>query len=158
MAQATNRDDTKQATDAAKSGVDRTADLAKEAVSKTTAKVTAATDAALDKGREVADQTGAPMVRLVLDQAAPAMRDLVKAEGDLATFWVGLAREQVQFNIETMQRLATTRDWREAMEIQADYLRQSMARMSDGLTRQMELAGNMTSRFLAAGEKIKKAA
>lgn len=158
MAQATNRDNAKQATDAAKAGVDRTTDLAKEAVTDTTAKVTASTEAALDKGRAVADQAGAPMVRLVLDQAAPAMRDLVKAEGDLATFWIGLAREQVQFNIETAQRLAATRDWREAMEIQTDYLRQSMARMGDGLTRQMELAGSMTSRFMAAGEKLKKAA
>ena len=157
MAQATNRDDAKQATDAAKAGVDRTADLAKEAVSKTTAKVTAATDAALDKGREVADQAdrAAPMVRLVLDQAAPAMRDLVKAEGDLATFWVGSLANRCSSTSRrcsgSRPRAIGARRWRSRPSICG----RAWRCMSDGLTRQMELAGNMTSRFLAAGENQK---
>ena len=58
----------------------------------------------------------APMVRLVLDRTAPAMQDMVKAESDLATFWLEMTRDQAQHTIETMQRLAGVRDWREALD------------------------------------------
>ena len=56
------------------------------------------------------------MVRLVLDRTAPAMQDMVKAESDLATFWLEMTRDQAQHTIETMQRLAGVRDWREALD------------------------------------------
>ncbi len=37
----------------------------------------------------------APMLRLVLDRAAPAMQELVRAESDLASFWLEIARDHI---------------------------------------------------------------
>ena len=56
-----------------------------------------------------------------------------KAESDLARFWLEMTRDQAQHTIETMQRLAAVRDWREALELQSEYLRESMARMAEGI-------------------------
>lgn len=158
MAQASSRDTArnngKQTGEVAAEAIDQTADHAHA----TTETLAAATEAALDRGREAVDRA-APMVRLVLDEAGPAMRDLVRAETDLAALWIELTREQMQRNVQTMQRLAATRDWREALEIQHDFVHQSMARLGEGMTRQMEMAGDMTSRWLSARQDgLKKAA
>lgn len=151
----TARHDVKQTGEAAAEAIDQTADQARE----TTETLAEATEAALERGREVAERAAAPTMRLVLDEAGPAMRDLVKAETDLAAFWIELAREQMQRNVQTMQRLAATRDWREALEIQHDYVHQTMTRLGQGMTRQMEMAGDMTSRWLSARQDgLKKAA
>ena len=74
---------------------------------------------------------------------------------DLARFWLDLVREQMQRNLDTMQRLAAVRDWREALEIQNEYMRESMAGMTQGMHRQMDLAGTMTSRLL--GDRAREA-
>lgn len=159
MAQASSRDtarnNVKQTGEVAAEAIDQTADHAHES----TESLAQAAEAALERGREIAGRTAAPMMRLVLDEAGPAMRDLVKAETDLAAFWIEFGREQMQRNVQTLQRLAATRDWREAMEIQHDYVHQSMTRLGQGMTRQMEMAGDMASRWFSARQDgLKKAA
>ena len=47
----------------------------------------------LEQVEELAER--APMLRLVLDRAAPAMRELVRAESDLAGVWLETARDLV---------------------------------------------------------------
>ncbi|HEX6013080.1 MAG TPA: phasin family protein, partial [Geminicoccaceae bacterium] len=44
--------------------------------------------------------------------------------------WLELVREQVAQNVETFRKLATTRDWREALELQSTLVRDSVGRMS----------------------------
>ena len=152
MAQTINRD-------AGRDAADKVADTAAEAVGKTAEAVTAATERTIEGARDMAERARRPMVRLMSGQAAPEMAELVGAEADLARFWLDLVREQMQRNIDTMQRLAAVRDWREALEIQNEYIRESMAGMTQGMHRQMDLAGTMTSRLLATGrEGLKDAA
>ena len=50
-----------------------------------------------------------------------------------------------------MQRLASVRDWREALDLQSDYLRESMARMAEGISRQLNLTRTLTHSMLDAG-------
>jgi Hemerythrin HHE cation binding domain/Phasin protein len=59
-----------------------------------------------------------------------ATSQVLAAEGDLAGFWLELAREQVAHNAETWRKLAATRDWREALELQGTLVRDSVGRMS----------------------------
>jgi hypothetical protein len=54
---------------------------------------------------------------------------VLKAEGDLAGFWLELVREQVAHGAETFGKLATTRDWREAVELQGTLVRGGFERM-----------------------------
>ena len=154
MAQSTGRDnignEPGKGVGAAKRMADRAADMATDAVAQTTEAMNAGTERVLEASRDFAESVRAPMVRLVLDRTAPAMQDMVQAESDLATFWLEMTRDQTQHTIETMQRLAEVREWRDAFEIQSDYFRTSMARMSEALLRQMKLVGSMTKSLMAA--------
>jgi hypothetical protein len=122
-----------------------------DGIAATTEAVQAGRERMLDTAKELAEHAPTPMVRLVLDRTAPAMHDMVKAESDLATFWLEMTRDQAQHTIETMQRLASVRDWREALDLQSDYLRESMARMAEGISRQLNLTRTLTYSMLDAG-------
>jgi hypothetical protein len=163
MAQTTGRDNVRgeadKAGDAAQELAALASDATAQAISTATEAVQAGAGRTLDAARELAEQVEAPMVRLVLDRAAPAMHDMVKAESDLATFWLEMTRDQAQHTIDIMQRLATVRDWREALDLQAGYLRESMARMSAGISRQLSLTGSLAGSMFDAGRgKLKDAA
>jgi hypothetical protein len=58
-----------------------------------------------------------------------AASQLLTAEGGLAGFWLELVREQVAQGAETFGKLAATRDWREALELQGTLVRGSFERM-----------------------------
>ena len=101
----------------------------------------------------------APTLRLVLDRAAPAMQELVRAESDLASFWLESARDHTRLAFETMQRLASTRDWKSALTIQAEYLRESMVLFQEGMLQQMRVTSDMTTSLMSPrGEQLKDAA
>ena len=101
----------------------------------------------LEQVEELAER--APMLCLVFDRAAPAMRELVRAESDLAGVWLETTRDQVRLTLETMQRLALARDWTSLLTIQAEFMRESMARLQDGVLRQMRITTAMTTTLMA---------
>ena len=86
--------------------------------------------------RQVADAAGqavqatAASVSGATRRYQAATSQVLAAEGDLASFWLELAREQVADNAETWRKLAAARDWREALELQGTLVRDSVGRMS----------------------------
>jgi hypothetical protein len=65
----------------------------------------------------------------------------------------------VTHNLETFRSLAVTRDWREALEIQNAFARDSLARMAEGASRYLEIASDTTAHLFATGEdEARKAA
>jgi hypothetical protein len=155
MAQTTSKDsarnETVKASDMAQDVVERTSAVAADGIAATTEATQAGTKRMLEAAEELADKAPSPMVRLVLDRTTPAMHEMVKAESDLATFWLEMTRDHAQQTLETMQRLAGARTWREALELQSDYMRASMARMAEGMTRQLNLTRALTTSMLEAG-------
>jgi hypothetical protein len=86
--------------------------------------------------RQVMDAAGGQTVRQTAASASDAARryhaaasQLLTAEGGLAGFWLELVREQVAQGAETFGKLAATRDWREALELQGTLVRGSFERM-----------------------------
>lgn len=63
----------------------------------------------------------------------------VEAEGELTGLWLELTREQVARNVALLGRLAATRDWREALEVQQAFLRESLDRANRLHGRYLEL-------------------
>jgi hypothetical protein len=155
MAQSTSRDsarsETAKAAELAQDSVERTGDAVADGIAATTEAVQSGTRRMLDAAEELVGKSANPMMRLVLDRTGPAMQDMVKAENDLASFWLEMSRDHAQHTLETMQRLAAARTWREAMELQSDYLRESMARLAEGATRQLALTRALTTSLLDAG-------
>ncbi|HKH67768.1 MAG TPA: phasin family protein, partial [Reyranella sp.] len=76
-----------------------------------------------------------------------AVSQVFKAEGGLAGFWLELMREQVAHNAETFGKLAATRDWREAVELQGTLVRRSFERL-----------GRLNGRYLEAVQAVLTAA
>ena len=76
-----------------------------------------------------------------------AASQLLTAEGGLAGFWLELVREQVAHNAETFGKLAATRDWREAFELQGTLVRGSFERM-----------GRLNGRYLETVQAVLTAA
>ncbi len=152
MAQTINRD-------AGRDGPEKMADTATEVVGKSAETVMAATERAVEGAEDFVENARRPMMRLLSGEIPPQVTDLVEAETDLTRLWLDLVREQTQRNFETMQQLAAARDWRSAVAIQSEFLRESITQMTQGMHRQMELAKGITSRLLTTGErKMKDAA
>lgn len=155
MAQTTGRDNVRGEADKAADMAQEMAAQATDAMIQGTAasveEVQSGTELILDAAKDLTEQSPTPMVRLVLDRTAPAMHGMVKAESELANFWLEMTRDQAQHTIDTMQRLASVRDWREALDLQASYLRESMARMSEGISRQLTLTRSLAGSMLDAG-------
>jgi hypothetical protein len=72
-----------------------------------------------------------------------AASQLLTAESGLAGFWLELVREQVAQGAETFGKLAATRDWREALELQGTLVRGSFERM-----------GRLNGRYLEAVQAV----
>jgi hypothetical protein len=88
-----------------------------------------------------------------------AVSRVLTAEGDLASFWLELVSEQVAHNIETFQKLATTGNWREALEIRDTFIRDSFERMGRLNGRYLETVQTMvTATSLADEDQAGKAA
>jgi chromosome segregation ATPase len=99
--------------------------------------------------RQVMDAAG-QTVRQTAASASGATRryhaaasQLLTAEGGLAGFWLELVREQVAQGAETFGKLAATRDWREALELQGTLVRGSFERM-----------GRLNGRYLEAVQAV----
>jgi DNA repair exonuclease SbcCD ATPase subunit len=103
--------------------------------------------------RQVMDAAG-QTVRQTAASASGATRryhaaasQLLTAEGGLAGFWLELVREQVAQGAETFGKLAATRDWREALELQGTLVRGSFERM-----------GRLNGRYLETVQAVLTAA
>jgi hypothetical protein len=64
---------------------------------------------------------------------------------NIGAFWFSLAQAQLAANVETMGKLAVTRDWRERLEIRSSFVRDNLARMSEGVARSADLANELVS-------------
>jgi gas vesicle protein len=148
----TAKDTTDNVTRIAKEGADRAADTTREVAEKTrevTGRVAERTAAAA----EDVSQRSAQALRRSTEIGSRAMSRLFQADGDFARAWMDLASEQVTHNIETMRKLAASRDWREALEIQNDYVRETLSRMNGGFARHLDLVSGMMSRVLDTVEQ-----
>jgi hypothetical protein len=134
----------------AKEGADKAADTTREVAEKTrdvAGRVAARTASVADD----ATQRSTQMLRRSTELGTRAMSGLFQADGEFARAWLDLAGEQVTHNIETMRKLAATRDWREALALQHAFTRDSVARLNEGMSRSMGLSGKAMARLLTAG-------
>jgi gas vesicle protein len=169
MVQIANRDDNNRAAENAKDAGNKTVDLAQNMASRTaeTAKnvserAAETTKANVDRfagaAREVAGRS-AETAQRAFDASARGAKSVLNAENDIARLWMETASEQLRHNVETMQRLASVRDWREAAEIHGEFVRESLSRAAHVVTTQLELGNAMTKRLLSFGrENLRKAA
>ena len=103
--------------------------------------------------RQVMDAAGQTVRQTAASASGAARRyhaaasQLLTAEGGLAGFWLELAREQVAQGAETFGKLAATRDWREALELQGTLVRGSFERM-----------GRLNGRYLETVQAVLTAA
>ena len=81
----------------------------------------------------------------------------VEAEGELAGLWLELTREQVARNVELLGRLAAARDWREALEVQHGFVRESLDRAGRLNSRYLELVWRALASAGRGGERKKAA-
>jgi hypothetical protein len=79
-----------------------------------------------------------------------ALAELFKTEGAFARVWVELVSIQMACNAETLQRLAATRGWREAVAIHQEFVRDNLARVADAVDRCLVLQHELVTRVLAA--------
>ena len=136
MAQAANRDDAGRVADAAKETTERVADASRQTAERS------------------ADAT-----KRVVSESSRAAQSVLSAENDIARLWLDTTSEQMRHQVETFQRLMAARDWREAAEIQGSFVRESLSRMANLMSSQLELSSVLTSHMLAAGrDEIQKAA
>jgi hypothetical protein len=128
--------------------------LARSAASATQGglRVVEASGAAADAGTEIASrnsQQALDVTREAMQEAAKSASGaahryqgvasaVLKAEGDLAGFWLELVNEQVAHNVETFRKLTSTRDWREALEAQNAFVQASFERMNRLNSRYLE--------------------
>ena len=92
----------------------------------------------LDLVADAAQRTAAATSEGIGQQQGTASA-VVEAEGELTGLWLELTREQVARNVELLGRLAATRDWREALEVQQGFLRESLDRANRLHGRYLEL-------------------
>jgi hypothetical protein len=103
--------------------------------------------------RQVMDAAGQTVRQTAASASGAARRyhaaasQLLTAEGGLAGFWLELVREQVAQGAETFGKLAATRDWREALELQGTLVRGSFERM-----------GRLNGRYLETVQAVLTAA
>jgi hypothetical protein len=123
----------------------------------------AGADAAVRGGREsldlVADaaQRTAAATSEGIDRQRGVASAAVEAEGQLTGLWLELTREQVARNVELLGRLAAARDWREALEVQHGFVRESLDRASRLHGRYLELVWRALASAGRGGERRKAA-
>ncbi len=78
---------------------------------------------------------------------------------NVTNLFVSLVSEQMQHNVQVMQSLARVRNWREALEVQNDYFRASVERMTNATGRYVEAVTKLTAGMAnLARHEAKKAA
>ena len=72
---------------------------------------------------------------------------------------VSLIKEQVQATVDTLQAIARVRSWSDAMELQNEFFRGNVERMTQGASRYVETVTRLMTRMASIGsEEAKKAA
>jgi hypothetical protein len=88
-------------------------------------------DAAADTVRKAGERTGS------------IARQAQAEEADVANAWLTLGRDQLEHNVETFKRMAAIRDMRELAELQQEYVRVSLSRVTQLVLRQTVAAGRL---------------
>lgn len=160
---------TETATLAAKSGA-ATAAFAAKSGAETTKR---AAGNAVEVGQEVARASvdtasrlaaaGVDVAQRTATVAGDAEKQAVERSAETATnvttLFVSLVSEQMQHNVQVMQSLARVRNWREALEVQNDYFRASVERMTNATGRYVEAVTKLTAGMAnLARHEAKKAA
>jgi hypothetical protein len=110
----------------------------------------------LDLVADAAQRTAAATSEGIGQQQAAASA-AVEAEGELTGLWLELTREQVARNVELLGRLAAARDWREALEVQHGFVRESLDRAGRLNSRYLELVWRALASAGRGGERKKAA-
>ena len=79
---------------------------------------------------------------VVLPTQAAAL-EMLKAGGAVAGFWLQQGNDQLAHHARTVKKLAAARDWRERLEIHSAFLRDSLARLNQGVARYVDVTGAM---------------
>lgn len=91
------------------------------------------------KGMDKATAEGGEMLERGTHAAQTAANEFLQ-------LWAELGGEQLRFNMETMRRLAQARSLPEVISIQGDYMVQTMSRLSQVMTRQLDTLGHLPSK------------
>jgi hypothetical protein len=152
MAQIANRDDAGRAAGTDSDAVNKTVDLGRDVANRTAEVAGNTAERAAGSMREAADRSE-QVTRRMLGSTSRAAEGVLNVESDFAKLWLETAREQMQHNVETFQRLAGVRDWREAAEIQGAYVRGSLSRAAQLISSQLEVANAISARMLSVGRE-----
>lgn len=160
MVVVSNRGESAKAEDTAKETMDKAKDLAdrgRETAAKAGERIAATAERTTEEGHATAarmvDHNMAEMgkgtaavtdfARRAGETVGRASAQTAKAESDLVGYWLSLARDQVQHNMDTWRRVLAIRDVRELIEVQSDFYCVSLNRLAEGLSRQVDLAGHL---------------
>jgi competence ComEA-like helix-hairpin-helix protein/phasin family protein len=154
-----------------------TVDFATEAVKETTEKAAEAAatmaKAGAESTRKIGEKTlevGSALTRggteatqrvvssFVSTENAAAERSTAAAS-ELSGLVVSLLKEQMQANVETLQAMARVRNWSDAIELQNEFFRGNVERMTQGASRYVETMTRLLTSVASVGsEEAKKAA
>jgi competence ComEA-like helix-hairpin-helix protein/phasin family protein len=154
-----------------------TVDFGTEAVKETTEKAaeaaTTMAKAGAESTRKIGEKTlevGSALTRggteatqrvvssFVSTEKATAERSTAAAS-ELSGLVVSLLKEQMQANVETLQAMARVRNWSDAIELQNEFFRGNVERMTQGASRYVEtMTRLLTSVANVTSEEAKKAA
>ena len=117
------------------------------------------TDKAADVARDLTDKAGATAEdragtsppatakpSVVLPFQAPTAFEMLKAGATMAGFWLQQGNDQLGHQARIVKKLAAAHDWRERLEIQSAFLRDSLSRLNQGVARYVDVTGAMMAR------------
>ncbi|MFL5337143.1 MAG: hypothetical protein ACJ8H8_29190 [Geminicoccaceae bacterium] len=122
---------------------DVTHDLADKAQGTTLRLIAKAAATAEDRARTSSPATAKPSV--VLPTQAAAAFEMLKAGATVAGFWLQQGNDQLAHHAQTLRKLAAARNWRERLEIQSSFLRDSLARLNQGAVRYVDVTGALVA-------------
>lgn len=162
-----------KAADAGKAVANAGAEGAKTVANATAQTAKTAADVGAEATRRVAERTaevtsisargGVEAAQRLVGVAADAEKRLAHRSNEVATdlgrLAVNMMNEQLQANVETLQALARAKTWREALEVQNDYVRGNIERATQGASRYVEAVTRLVAGAAKIGrDEVKKAA
>jgi competence ComEA-like helix-hairpin-helix protein len=164
---------TTQVIDQLRDTVEFGAEAAKETTEKAGEAAVSIAKAGADSTRKLSEKTvemgaaatrgGAEAAQRVVSSFATTEKATVErstaAASELSELVVSLMKEQMQANVETLQALARVRNWSDAIELQNEFFRGNVERMTQGANRYVEtLTRVLTSVASVGSEEARKAA
>lgn len=149
------------------------AEAAKETAEKAGEAATSVVRAGAESTRRIGEKTaevGASLARGSSEAAQRVVSSFAATEkvtverstaaaSELSELVVSLVQEQIQANVETLQALARVRSWQEALELQNEFFRGNVERMTQGASRYVETMTRLLTTVAQTGsEEVKKAA